>query len=81
MQNDATLALRSSRVDRLLLEFVLDLVNAETAQRGYIITHVDAYLEPYEDALSQFDNDSADLRKWATDLDNGPPSPRWQSTN
>lgn len=71
MQDDANLALRSARVDRLLLEFAYDLVNAETAQRGYVITRVEAYLEPYEDAVSQFSADAADLKKWALDLDRG----------
>lgn len=71
MLEDATLALRSARVDRLLLEFAYDLVNAETAQRGYIITRNDAYLEPYEDALTQFASDTADLRKRVAELDVG----------
>ncbi len=76
MQMDATLALKSSRVDRLVLEFVLDLVNAETAQRGYIITHVEDYLEPYDDALVQLKRDSEDLKKWAADLDGGTAIPQ-----
>jgi len=71
MQADATSALRSARVDRLLLEFTYDLVNAETAQRGYIITGIEDYLEPYDEAVSQFGTDAADLRKWSSELDDG----------
>lgn len=76
MQQDATLALRSARVDRLVLEFTFDLVNAETAQRGYIITHVEDYLEPYNSALTQFTDDAQELRKWAADLDGGTAIPQ-----
>src|ERR1051326_5448626 len=39
------------------IEGVLSTVkDAETGERGYIITGSDAYLEPYESALSQIDN-------------------------
>ncbi|PIO98665.1 sensor histidine kinase [Pleomorphomonas carboxyditropha] len=70
-QVHATEALRAARVDRLVLEFISDLVDAETAQRGYIITSNPTYLEPYEKALGQFTEDSADLRLRAAEVDEG----------
>ncbi len=67
----ATESLRAARVDRLILEFISDLVDAETAQRGFIITSNETYLEPYEMALGQFSKDSADLRLRAAEVDEG----------
>lgn len=77
-QLHATESLRAARVDRLVLEFISDLVDAETAQRGFIITNNEAYLGPYETALGQFAKDSADLRLRAAEVDEGkaiPPEP------
>lgn len=70
-QLHGTESLRAARVDRLILEFISDLVDAETAQRGFIITSNDAYLEPYETALTQFAKDVADLRLRAAEVDEG----------
>ena len=70
-QLHATESLRAARVDRLVLEFISDLVNAETAQRGFIITSNEAYLEPYQMALGQFAKDSADLRLRAAEVGEG----------
>ncbi len=70
-QLHATESLRAARVDRLVLEFISDLVDAETAQRGFILTSNEAYLEPYEAALGQFARDSADLRLRAAEVDEG----------
>jgi signal transduction histidine kinase len=47
------------------------LVDAETAQRGFIITSNEAYLGPYETALGQFAEDSSDLRLRAAEVDEG----------
>ena len=70
-QLHGTESLRAARVDRLILEFISDLVDAETAQRGFIITKKEAFLEPYENALSQFAKDAADLRLRAAEVDEG----------
>lgn len=70
-QLHATESLRAARVDRLVLEFISDLVDAETAQRGFIITSNEAYLGPYETALSEFATDSSDLRLRAAEVDEG----------
>ncbi|MCM5552758.1 ATP-binding protein [Pleomorphomonas sp. NRK KF1] len=70
-QLHGTESLRAARVDRLILEFISDLVDAETAQRGFIITSNEAYLEPYEKALTQFAKDVADLRLRAAEVDEG----------
>lgn len=70
-QLHATESLRAARVDRLVLEFISDLADAETAQRGFIITNREAYLGPYEMALAQFAKNSADLRLRAAEVDEG----------
>lgn len=70
-QLHGTESLRAARVDRLILEFISDLVDAETAQRGFIITSNEAYLGPYETALTQFAQDVADLRLRAAEVDEG----------
>lgn len=69
-------ALRSARVDRLVLEIISDLVDAETAQRGFIITNTETYLEPYRVALVEFDKDADELRLRAAELDGGRYIPR-----
>lgn len=70
-QLHGTESLRAARVDRLILEFISDLVDAETAQRGFIITKKEAFLQPYENALTQFAKDAADLRLRAAEVDEG----------
>ncbi|WP_036790758.1 sensor histidine kinase [Pleomorphomonas koreensis] len=74
----ATESLKAARVDRLVLEFISDLVDAETAQRGFVITRNEAYLAPYETATGEFATDSDDLRLRAAEVDEGraiPPGP------
>lgn len=71
VQDFASAALRAARVDRLVLEVVSDLVDAETAQRGYIITRRETYLEPYGSALAQFEQDIAELRLRVAEVDGG----------
>ena len=44
-----------------------DLTNAETGQRGFIITGDDGYLEPYDAGRAQIDQDLAALRRVVTD--------------
>lgn len=70
-QLHGTESLRAARVDRLVLEFISDLADAETAQRGFIITGDEAYLGPYESALSEFAEDSSDLRLRAAEVGEG----------
>ncbi len=47
-----------------------DLKDAETGQRGYIITGVENYLEPYNSALKRIDAHIADLEQLTIDNDN-----------
>ena len=70
-QREAGDALKAARVDRLVLEVVSDLVDAETAQRGFIITGNETYLQPYETTLSEFERHAADLRLRAAEIDEG----------
>src|SRR4051812_22649039 len=44
-----------------------DMLNAETGQRGFIITGKEEYLEPYERAASKLDKDMASLRNLTED--------------
>lgn len=64
-------ALKASRIDRLLLEVVSDLVDAETAQRGFIITEDERHLGPYETALVEFERDADELRRRISEIDEG----------
>ena len=51
------------------IETVLDnLINAETGQRGYLLTGMDKYLEPYNIAISKLEKDINELK--ALTLDN-----------
>jgi len=70
-QTLASEALRASRIDRLVLEVVTDLVDAETAQRGFIITNNESYLAPYETALVEFAKDAEELRLRAAEIGEG----------
>src|SRR5215831_1942718 len=50
------------------LEVILSTVkDAETGERGYIITGLESYLEPYQSALSQIDSHIQTLRELTTD--------------
>ena len=49
----------SYEVQRTLDETAARLVDAETGQRGYLLTGNDAYLEPYRGAIRSLD------RRWA----------------
>ena len=71
VQDQAADALRASRVDRLVLEVISDLVDAETSQRGFLITGRDTYLEPYHVALVEFERDIAELARRIPELDEG----------
>jgi len=51
------------QIDMLLSE----LKDAETGQRGYVITGDDAYLEPYQEALASVTRTMANLRSFTSD--------------
>jgi CHASE3 domain sensor protein len=57
-----------TRVVMLNLESFLTCVNnAETGQRGYLLTHKESYLEPYNDALTCNPNELQTLRRLTSD--------------
>ncbi len=60
--NDA-LVLESHEIQRLLADVLAKLVDAETAQRGYIITGDERYLEPFQQALPLLDENLKALIK------------------
>ena len=70
-QREAGEALRAARVDRLVMEVVADLVDAETAQRGFIITQNETYLGPYETALVEFEKDLNELVTRSREIGDG----------
>jgi methyl-accepting chemotaxis protein len=48
-------------------ELLSSLKDAETGQRGYLITGEERYLDPYRAALSRIDNNFQELKKLTTD--------------
>lgn len=57
-----------TRIVLLNLESFLTCINnAETGQRGYLLTHKESYLEPYEDALNCNSNELQTLRQLIAD--------------
>jgi len=55
---------------RNLDETVVRLVDAETGQRGYLLTGDDAYLEPYRAAIKSIDQKIGDLNSLTSDNPN-----------
>ncbi len=53
--------------DSLLIE----LLNAETGQRGYLLTYKPVYLQPYETALVAIPADQQDLGSWISAVPGG----------
>jgi signal transduction histidine kinase len=53
-------------IDKLDL-LLVTMVNAETSQRGYLITGELNYLEPYNSAISSINNQISDLRQLTSD--------------
>lgn len=49
---------------RELDQLMIGLLNAESAQRGYLLTGQDEYLEPYLEAYRDFEIAHEGLRKW-----------------
>ncbi len=62
-QDYAADALRAARLDALLLKYQSDLVDAETALRGYQLTRQEDYLAPYTSALADIAADAQAIRE------------------
>ena len=61
---------RHAQMDHLAGELVQLLTDAETGQRGFIITQRPSYLEPYRSSVAMIDSRLATLRKLT--VDDGP---------
>ena len=55
------------KVQLELAELLVQLVNAETGQRGFVITAKDEFLEPYNEALAGIDKVFAEMRQLTID--------------
>ncbi len=64
--NDELVA-HTVEVRRQIANVLTDLVNAETGQRGYVITARDEFLQPYTLALAEIDRDLTELRRLTSD--------------
>ena len=64
--NDELVA-HTHQVRRQIAELLLELTNAETGQRGFVISGKDEYLEPYTVALTAIDRSFLDLRQLTID--------------
>ena len=62
MQKFAELTLESSRTQTDISSVLKDLIDMETGQRGYLLTHNPSYLQPYIDAKGKITADFANLR-------------------
>jgi methyl-accepting chemotaxis protein len=60
--NDQKVA-HSHQVRRQLAELLAQIINAETGERGFVITGKDEFLEPYSQALDKIDRIYADVRQ------------------
>jgi CHASE3 domain sensor protein len=58
---------RSHRIIVDLEGFLSQLKDAETGQRGYLLTKQEAFLEPYHSALASLDRKLSDLRRLLED--------------
>jgi methyl-accepting chemotaxis protein len=67
IENDKLVA-HSHTVRREIADLLLHLINAETGQRGYVITAKPEFLEPYNAALTTVEQTFAELR--ASTVDN-----------
>jgi PAS domain S-box-containing protein len=72
-QNTKTFAETTERTDhtyqvlRTLDKTVALLVDAETGQRGYLLTGSEAYLEPYREAIKNLDEETVHLKDLTAD--------------
>jgi len=60
----------SFEIHGLLADLAAQLVDAETGQRGFLLTGDDAYLEPYRGAIKNLDQLLGDLKKATADNPN-----------
>jgi methyl-accepting chemotaxis protein len=64
--NDERVA-HSQQVRQKIQVLLADLINAETGQRGYVLTAKDNFLAPYTSALSEIERDYSELRRLTSD--------------
>jgi methyl-accepting chemotaxis protein len=64
--NDELVA-HTQLVRRQIAELALQLVNAETGQRGFVITGKEDFLQPYTAALASLDSTYTELRRLTAD--------------
>jgi methyl-accepting chemotaxis protein len=64
--NDELVA-HSHQVRRQLSELLVELVNAETGMRGFVITANDEFLDPYNTALTTIEKTYAEVRQLTID--------------
>jgi methyl-accepting chemotaxis protein len=69
IENDAWVA-HTYQVQTELADLLSELKDAETGQRGYIITGDDSYLAPYQSALPAIKSTFEDIRKLTSDNPN-----------
>jgi methyl-accepting chemotaxis protein len=69
IENDA-LVEHSHQVRLQLADLLSELKDAETGQRGYLLTGDDNYLAPYTSALASIQSELVDLRKLTSDNPN-----------
>ncbi len=62
IRETTTMRLESSQIQADIASVLLDLVDMETGQRGYLLTGNPAYLQPYNDASTRLPNHLAELR-------------------
>ncbi|HEY0987940.1 MAG TPA: CHASE3 domain-containing protein [Kofleriaceae bacterium] len=55
------------KVQLELAELLVQILNAETGQRGFVITAKDEFLEPYNEALGRIDKVFAEIRQLTID--------------
>jgi len=61
---------QSYEVQRMIVETAARLVDAETGQRGYLLTGNEAYLEPYRGAIKSLDRTMGQLKDLTSDNPN-----------
>jgi methyl-accepting chemotaxis protein len=68
--NNDELVAHTHQVRRQLAELLVEMLNAETGQRGFVITGQDVFLEPYNSALLAIDKVYGDLRQLTSENPN-----------
>ncbi len=70
MVSSSEWVVRSFEARKELRDILSDLKDAETGQRGFLITGEDHYLEPYKSALSQLDRNITEAKEITSDNPN-----------